>query len=79
MEMLATSNKVVCVTVYRHCLTLQTAVERQKSNSSLCMPTYIDKDKDMDFPAVQYVGSHMQKLVWLPIHSAFACHWSFTV
>jgi len=34
------SDEVVCDTVYRHCLTLHTAVERQKSNSSLCMPTY---------------------------------------
>jgi hypothetical protein len=32
MEMLATSGKVVCVTVYCHCLTLHTAVERH----SLC-------------------------------------------
>jgi hypothetical protein len=36
------------------------------------MPTYIDKDKYIDFPAVRYVGSHMQTLVWLPTHSAFA-------
>jgi len=72
MEMLATSDEVVCVTVYRHCLTLHTTVERQKSNNSLCMPTYTYKDKYMDFPAVRYVGSHMQTLVWLPTHSAFA-------
>jgi len=72
MEMLATSDEVVCLTVYHHCLTLHTAVKRQKSNSSLCMPTYTDKDKEIDFPAVRYVGLHMQTLVHLPIHFAFA-------
>jgi len=71
MEMLATTDEVVSLTVYCHYLTLHTTVERQKSNSSLCMRTYTDKDKEMDFPAVQYVGSHMQTLVCLPIHSAF--------
>jgi len=45
---------------------------KQKSQSSLCMPTYTDKDKEIDFPAVRYVDSHMQTLVHLPIHSAFA-------
>lgn len=70
--MLATSDKEVCLIVYRQCLTLQMTSERQKSQSSLCMPTYTDKDKEMDFPAVRYVGSHMQTLVRLPIHSAFA-------
>jgi hypothetical protein len=70
MEMLATSDEVVCVTVYRHCLTLHTTVKRQKSNSLLCMPTYTDND--MDFAAMRYVSPHMQTLVWLPIHSAFA-------
>jgi len=72
MELLATSDKVVCLIVYRHCLTLHMTSERQKSQSSLCMPTYTDKDKETDFPTVQYVGSHMQTLIHLPIHSAFA-------
>jgi len=59
-------------------VTLQTAIETG-FHSSLCMPKYTDKDKEMDFAALQYVHSHMQTLVWLPILSVFTCvlPWSF--
>lgn len=59
------------VTVYIW-VTLHTAVEMQKSNSSLSMPAYIDKDKETDFVVLQCVHLAVRTLVGLPIHSAFA-------
>lgn len=72
-EMKATSDKVVCVCYSLSPLLNPTySCQKQKSNSSLCMPAYTDKEKEMDFPALQHVGSHMQTLVRLPIHYVFA-------
>lgn len=48
-------------------VTLHTAVKMWKSNSSLSMPAYADKDREMDF-----VVLHMRTLVWVPVHYEFA-------
>jgi hypothetical protein len=53
-------------------VTLHTAIE-MGFHSSLCMSEYTDEDKEMDFPASQYVHSHIHTLVWLPIFSVCTC------
>lgn len=70
------SDEVVCVTVCHQCLYLGNptrSCRNSGSHSSLCMLEYTNKEKDMDFPALQYVHSHMQTLIWLPLLSLFTC------
>jgi len=52
-------------------VTLHTAVEWQKTNSLLHMPAYIDRYRGTDFPALQYVCSHLQVLVQLSLYFLF--------
>jgi hypothetical protein len=76
MAMQAMSDEVVCVTVYRHCLYLGNPTHSYRnsgSHSSLCMQEYTNKEKEMAFPALQYVYLHMQTLVWLPLLYLFTC------
>jgi len=51
-------------------VTLHTAIEWQKTNSLLHMPTYTDRYKGTDFPALQHVCSHL--LVWVSLYFLFA-------
>jgi len=76
MGMQATSDEIVCVTVCRHCLYVGNpthSYQKRGFYSSLCMSEYTDEDKEIDFPASQYVHSHIQTLVWLPILSMCMC------
>ena len=80
MGMQATSDEIVCITVCHHYVGNPTHSYRNRGfHSSLCMPECMDKNKEMDFPALPYVHSHMQTLVWLPILPVFTCAipWSF--